>query len=235
MNRSTDARDDLPPAMRVAVAHVPPRLPRRAAAAGAVARPGAADDAARRAAGAVAEVPGRRRRCTISGGAGDRLPASVWRCRSRRPGTCRCCRNACSAASATASRSRSKSTSPTCRRRCRRSSTTSDPSTSTAWRCCAIRSSPSTTCSCRCSRPSAGCSGLAITAALLGVDPPGAGAADAVRPARRSGSSTWRPGVERRSRGIGRSPTPAWPGTCSCSARPRHLPRRCASPTPATG
>ena len=65
-------------------------------------------------------------------------------------------------------RSRSRATSLTSRHRCPPSSTTNVPSTSTAWRCCAIRCSPSTTCSCRCSRRSAGCSVWRSRCVLLG-------------------------------------------------------------------
>ena len=151
----------------VAVAHVQARLPGRAAAAGAVVRPGAAHCAARRAAGAVAQAPGRRRRSTaIARRIADR------RHRPRRVGhghlvPARAARTACSAASATAWPSPSSRTWPGCRRRCRPSSTTSDPSTSTGWRCCATRCSPSTTCSCRCSPRSAGCCGSASRVVLL--------------------------------------------------------------------
>ena len=65
----------------------------------------------------------------------------------------RTCRRASNAASATRSPSRSSRTSPGCRRRSPRSPITNGLSTSTASRCCATRSSCSTTCTCRCSRP----------------------------------------------------------------------------------
>ena len=125
-------------------------------------------------------------------------------------------------------RARSR-TSPSCRPRCRRSSTTSAPSTSTGWRCCAIRCSRSTTCSCRCSRRSGGCSAWRSRRCCSASIDPGAGAA-AVRRCPRSGSATWRPAVERRAEESVDRQRPARPGTCSCSAPLRRRPRRCASP-----
>ena len=113
-------------------------------------------------------------------------------------------RPARSAASATGSTSCSRATSRASRPRWPRSSTTSARSTSTGSRCCAPACSRSTTCSARCSRWSAGWSDWRSSRVLLGGDQPGpapaaAGAVPLLLVA------VWRPKVEKRRRGAGRS------------------------------
>ena len=157
--------------------------------------------------------------------------------RRRRPparGTCASCSTALAAPlPRPRRRSPSRPTSPACRRRSRPSSTTSGPSTSTGWPCCATRSFAldhlflslfSTV-------------GLDLPARRhrrpAGVDPPGA------RPARRCSplptvlTSPWRPGVERDVEESRRRPRPPRPPP----VRPRHhrarRPRRSASPASA--
>ena len=78
----------------------------------------------------------------------------------------------------------------------RPSSTRSGPSTSTAWPCCATSRSPSTTCSRRCSATSAGSSGSSSRRVLLAsIHPALALLLLAGLPAVLT--SLWRPGVER--------------------------------------
>ena len=159
-------------------------------------------------------------------------PASASRSRRPRRGTSRCCSTACSVASATASASRSSRTSRGCRRRWRPSSTRNDPSTSTGSRCCAIRSSRSTTCSCRSSRPLGWVLRLVVTVVLLVSIHPALVAARRVRAPDRDERRRGGPASSARPKSAARRTTGSR-ATCSCSARPRRPARRSASPASA--
>ena len=209
------------------------RLPRRAAAAGRLAR----DDP--RAGAAGRRWSGFGWRCSSTAYSDDAArPGAARRGRSgacprRWSGGCRSSSTALSAASATGSASRWRRTSPGCTPRSRPSPTRSGASTSTGWRCCAATRSGSTTCSSRCSRRWAGCCGWRSSMVLLMTR---------VHPVRSACSCCspyrpWsRPPGGRASSGGSRSAshrTSGWPATCSSWAPPPRRARRCGSP--ATG
>ena len=123
----------------------------------------------------------------------------------------------CSDGSATGSASRWRRMSRRCRRPSRRSPTRSGASTSTGSRCCRARPSVSTTCSCRCSRRSAGCSGWPSSMVLLATQ---------VHPALARA-----PGLRGPDRGVGdraarRRAGGAGAGGAAPPARAQHVPAR---------
>ena len=146
-------------------------------------------------------------------------------------GSCAPSAPACSGASATRSRSRWSRTSPGSRRRSRRSRTRSVPTISIGSRCCATRSSCSTTCTCRCSPP-----GLDPPARshgrAAGLDPPWL-ALLAVFAIPTVLTSTWRPAVERAAQERGAQSQPACAASVHDCRPPPRLAKTSASPASA--
>ena len=216
--------DDLPPAMRSLWRTFQLGYRAEPQAAHAVARPGAADDAARRAAGAVAEADrrwhdrrrplggddGRRRAGGV--GDGDVVPVGAVAARAAplpRPG-----RDRARVARGSAAGDGAHDRAPRAARVPRPAGDAARPG---------VRARPHVHVAVLDAR-------LAVPTRHHGaparLGPPGAGAADRVRAARRSSCRRGGP----RSSGASRrasSPTPASAGTCSCSAPPHRPPRRC--------